>query len=572
MLGMAMLVFVLLFASLALRLLFGPRPIEGVPHKPYHFWLPFGSLVSLGLHFVNTGKVFDWFSLECLHLRSPIAQLFVPSFSLTQPVVVIADLHEIEDIVTRRNNEIDRANLMHDFFGLLIDQATIGMRTSPRFKQQRHMWNRILAPDFMDHVVAPRLHSSICKLVQIWRVRVERAPGCAFEVEQDLRQTTLEGMWDMLLGSELGLLAAVKAHACDAALSFDRNTAKVAFQGHVQYPGLYNALSTMLTCLDWVLTGFSSRFYTWVFMNFSNLPECQSTVDLALGQAVDNTLLQVPSKDLDIPRSALHEVAQKESTLNAGSHSVEDKASFKDEMLELLITGHETTASSLGWALKYLTDHPRAQERLRNSLAAVFSGTSGVPSSAEIAAADLPYLDAVIAETLRVSCTGPVSFRQAQQDCAIFGRKIPAGTPIVLVTAGPSYDAPLHERPQILRNLRSRTSQLGADKKGILQWQTMPAVGEFEPERWLDVTGRFNPQAGPSLPFSAGPRGCFGKKIALLEMRLMLCLLFWSFELPILAPGLSKYTARDSLTRKPTCCYVAPRPLVSEVWDKSETI
>ena len=71
---------------------------------------------------------------------------------------MVSDLREIENIVTKRGNEIDRAPLMHDFFGLLVPEATIGMGTNERFKKQRRLWNRILSPAFLKQVAAPALH------------------------------------------------------------------------------------------------------------------------------------------------------------------------------------------------------------------------------------------------------------------------------------------------------------------------------------------------------------------------------------------------------------------------------
>jgi cytochrome P450 len=235
-------------------------------------------------------------------------------------------------------------------------------------------------------------------------------------------------------------------------------------------------------------------------------------------------------------------------------------ASLRDELLELLITGHETTASSICWAIKYLTDNPATQDRLRGSLLSAFPrGESlAVPSMDDLFSASLPYLDAVIAETLRLSNTGPVSFRQTLVECEILGHHVPAKTPIILVTAGPSYASP---NVQILTPTKNSQA---IPKKNLLEPFvpiTMPPQlyprDSFAPERWLHG-GKFDPNAVRMLPFSAGSRGCFGKRIAMLELRIMIVILVLRFEFPRLGSALSGYQVRDGLTSRPAYCYVSP--------------
>lgn len=123
---------------------------------------------------------------------------------------------------------------------------------------------------------------------------------------------------------------------------------------------------------------------------------------------------------------------------------VDSNDALRDELLELLITGHETTASSICWALKYLTDNPEAHETLRDSLIGAFGCVEGsiLPSARDLTAVSVPYLETVVAETLRLSNTGPVSFRQTPVACKMLGYQVPECTLIILVTAGPSYYSP----------------------------------------------------------------------------------------------------------------------------------
>jgi cytochrome P450 len=532
-----------------------PRPIPGVPYNRLSAWMPWGDLAALGVFNIRTGEVFSWLSLQCVHLRSPIVQLFIPSFSCTRPTLVIADLREIEDIATKRMHEIDRAPLMHTFFGLLVPRATIGMPSGHAFRQQRRLWNSILSPTFLKNVAAPKFHETVLQLGDLWQQKIDQAEGCAFEAVEDIQLATLDAIWKMAVGFGIGLLDAVE-ESLDTKPS-KRSKGKITFP-RPSFPVFYRALRTLLICLDWVTQGVSPRVYTWIFRHTPFLPRAEHVKNEILQSIIAAERVRYVREEKTIVQCALDQVFSTDAMRAPGSsEKATSDEHLCDELLELLITGHETTASSISWALKYLTDNPDIQDRLRKSLKTVFptASASNPPLASDLMTASLPYLDAVITEVLRCSNTGPVSFRQTIQDCNILGHYIPSETPIILVTAGPSYN---HSNKAIIpEHSRSLSSQATFLKKGAREFSSSFDANQFIPERWL-IDGEFNPDAGHSLPFSTGPRGCFGKKVALLEMRLMISLLILRFEFPRLPENMSKYTAKDGLTRRPDCCYVRP--------------
>ncbi|KAF1939204.1 hypothetical protein EJ02DRAFT_497700 [Clathrospora elynae] len=212
-----------------------------------------------------------------------------------------------------------------------------------------------------------------------------------------------------------------------------------------------------------------------------------------------------------------------------------------------LIAGHETTASLIAWVLKYLADSPATQPQPRTSLYAAFPNfsTNDVPLAKEIYAMFTPYLDAVIAETLLLANVGTGSFFQKMVQCGILGHAILTGTLIIFLTGAPSYVSPhMPLRPE---EKRSRSSQTTAARKHALSPSShrsaLPAPDSaatvFHPERWLHGDGTFDPDAATMLPFSAGPRGCFGKRVALLEMKIKLVVLIMRFDFRVLRKRLS---------------------------------
>jgi cytochrome P450 len=210
--------------------------------------------------------------------------------------------------------------------------------------------------------------------------------------------------------------------------------------------------------------------------------------------------------------------------LSAGLHS------------DTFAKGSETTAVTLRWVIKFLAANPRVQHKLHGELL-----RAGIPSTLEDDAplttfADLysdkvPYLDAVSSEVMRVSKVANITTRESKitpfplisstiltrivflppalVDTQILGHRIPKGTTIFFTITGTGFSETEKDRARLeaLDPVRSKTS---SRKFG---WWGDDAQS-FVPERWIDAEGKFNPKAGPSMPFSTGPRGCYGQKLA----------------------------------------------------------
>lgn len=480
---------------------------------------------------------------------------------------MIADLDVIEEIVTKRMHEIDRADVMHTWFGVVAPKATIGLKTQDReFKQQRKLWNVMQGQKFLEDVGAECFAESAAELLELWEGKAALAEKktSAFEAQEDIKMTTLDGMWEALVGTRFGLLRA-KIERLQRAGAVEKEARGIIKFAKCTLPAFYGVFGTLFMFMDRVLQGTSPRLYTWVYTFSGILAHYHRKKDRILDQHIALSRQRVKTNEGG-RTCALDQVLYKNIRLRQSSMDNDeiDDAALRDEVLDLLITGHETTATTVSWAIKYLSDNPEIQTRLRATLSSAFPHVSHPIQPLcvyELVHASLPYLDAVIAETLRLSNTGPVSFRQALVNCEIMSHDVPAGTPIILVTAGPSYDAP--DMPSTQRRCswkdrqdrheKSRTSVSMDDKEAV----PSTPLNCFAPERWL-LDGTFVPDAVRMLPFSAGPRGCFGKKIAMLELRILIATLVMRFEFPRLAKELSGYEAQDNLTSRPWDCYISP--------------
>ncbi len=147
---------------------------------------------------------------------------------------------------------------------------------------------------------------------------------------------------------------------------------------------------------------------------------------------------------------------------------------LRDELVTLLLAGHETTATSVAWALERLVRHPDKLDRL---VAEIDAGESE------------EYMTAVVNETLRVRPVVPLVVRILAEEMQLGDRLLPAGTRVAPSIFLTGRNPRVYERPL-----------------------------EFVPERFLDGA----PETFSWIPFGGGIRRCIGASFALLEMKLML--------------------------------------------------
>lgn len=177
------------------------------------------------------------------------------------------------------------------------------------------------------------------------------------------------------------------------------------------------------------------------------------------------------------------------------------------------------------------------------------------PTIAEItsATAQVPYLEGFMEEVLRLTSPVKAVVREATVDTRVLGHAIPRGTSIFINIEGASMTSAAIPVDETLRSDSCRSHPRRGDWDGA-----DPAA--FRPERWIareeDGTETFDMQAGPLLSFGGGIRGCFGRRLAYLEFRIIMTLLSWSFEFLPVPDQFASFTPRDFMISKPNICYV----------------
>jgi cytochrome P450 len=174
---------------------------------------------------------------------------------------------------------------------------------------------------------------------------------------------------------------------------------------------------------------------------------------------------------------------------------------IRDQLLTMLIAGHDTATALLSWALVALGQQPALLHQAQGEVDAILGGQP--PTAANIQ--QLHFLERVIKETLRLYPPIHVGNRLAARDLEFAGYRIPAGARVlfsIFLT---------HRHPQY--------------------W---PEPNRFDPER-------FNPATHPSpapftyLPFGGGPRFCIGAQMAQIESKVVLARLLQKFNFQLLS-------------------------------------
>ncbi|OBB16163.1 cytochrome P450 [Mycolicibacterium elephantis] len=197
---------------------------------------------------------------------------------------------------------------------------------------------------------------------------------------------------------------------------------------------------------------------------------------------------------------------------------------IRDELIVFMLAGHDTTATTLTYAMWALGHHPDMQDKVRVEALAV--------GDRELTPDDVPalrYTVQVLHEALRLCPPGAATARMAVQDVEVDGYRVEAGTMVAVGIYALHRDPALWDRPL-----------------------------EFDPDR-------FSPQNSEGrdrwqyLPFGAGPRSCIGDHFAMLEATLALATIIRCTEIRSMNPDFPIITPFTTVAAEPICAVVSAR-------------
>jgi len=200
--------------------------------------------------------------------------------------------------------------------------------------------------------------------------------------------------------------------------------------------------------------------------------------------------------------------------LRAQGRGEQSAEQLRDEVVTMLLAGHDTTALTLTYTWYLLAEHPQARNRVQEEVDAI----DGQPTIEDVR--ELTYTEWAIDEAMRLYPPVYTLFREPVTDVELLGYEVEAGTSVML----PQWA--VHRSPR--------------------HWDR---PDQFEPERWQPERSRDRHRFA-YFPFGGGPRHCIGKHLAELEAQLILAVVADRYELTYAREG--AVDLRPSLTMHPT--------------------
>ncbi|CAG7861563.1 unnamed protein product [Brassica rapa] len=171
---------------------------------------------------------------------------------------------------------------------------------------------------------------------------------------------------------------------------------------------------------------------------------------------------------------------------------------IRDVVLSLLLAGRDTTSSALTWFFWLLSKHPQVMTKIRQEINAKFDATD---------LEKLVYLHAALSESMRLYPPVPFNHKSSSKsDVLPSGHKVVAGSKIVIS----------------IYALGRMRCVWGED------------ASDFKPERWISENGGLRSEPSSKfLVFSAGPRTCLGKRLALLQMKMVAAEIIQNYDFKV---------------------------------------
>jgi cytochrome P450 len=190
---------------------------------------------------------------------------------------------------------------------------------------------------------------------------------------------------------------------------------------------------------------------------------------------------------------------------------------LRDELMTILLAGHDTTALSLTYSWYLLAQNSEAEARLHAELDEVLDGDP--PTASDVR--ELDFTERVIQESMRLYPPVYAIFREPQVDVWLGGYRVPAGSLVMLPQWGVHRDPHWYDEPETL-----------------------------DPDRWTRDRVSDRPTYS-YFPFGGGPRHCIGKHLSMLEVQLILATIAQQYRLELAPTQEKSLSLNGSLTMHP---------------------
>eukprot|EP00644_Phytophthora_capsici_P009171 jgi/Phyca11/101756/e_gw1.6.785.1 len=390
-------------------------------------------------------------------------------------VVYLSRPEHFEEVFKTQSSNFIKGDSVREMFDDLLGEDAVLINGERWQFHRKTLVNLISTRALRDHMT-PIIQDKVTELLDVLRQLVNSEHS--FDLYKLLQKLTLDIFAEIGFGCRLNLLTSKEEHSFGVAFDYA------------------NKLSSERV---------AKPTWLWKFQRFFNVGNERRLRENI--HEMDKFIVDLITEAMEKIQSGKDKTAKNILTILLNTKKDITPKEVRDISLTGLEAGRNTTADTLAWLFHWLSQNPRVEDKLRGEIHKKLPGfrTSDryTPSYEEIQ--DLPYLEATIREVLRLSPTVPAIPYHCAVDTVLDGIFIPAGTDIFLH---------LYATGRL-------TSVWGED------------ANCFIPERFLDKkTGKLlqDPPVNYS-PFSAGPRICIGRNLAMLEMKMAVAAIVSQFKL-----------------------------------------
>ncbi|WP_226021566.1 cytochrome P450 [Halomicrobium salinisoli] len=386
--------------------------------------------------------------------------------------VMVADPDAIERILVAEADRFRKPDFQGDALGDLLGDGLL-LSEGETWERQRELANPAFTMSRLAGM-ADRITGHAESLLADWTA------GDAVDVERSMTHVTLDVILDLMMGVELPdeRVAEIQAQLVPLGARFEPDPVRFAAPQWVPMPG-DREFEAAIDALDGVLDEVIER-----------------------RRGTFGSEEEGPTDFLSI-------------LMRARGRGEQSPDQLRDEMMTMLLAGHDTTALTLTYSWFLLSEHPEVERRLHEEVDDVVGDER--PGMEHVR--DVEYLEWVIQEAMRLFPPVYTIFREPTADVELAGYEVSEGTAIML----PQWAVHRSER----------------------LWEEPDA---FDPERWSPERSEGRHRFA-YFPFGGGPRHCIGKHLAMLEAQLILATVASDYRLEFM--GETPLDLMPSLTAHP---------------------
>ncbi|KAF8694126.1 cytochrome P450, partial [Rhizoctonia solani] len=468
-------------------------------------------------------------------------------------LVIVNDKAEMERIILREKIT-DTSARLRSVFATVLPNSQISLPANEIWKKHRRLSGPSMSRRYLERM-SERIVAGANDLVGLWQAKYTLVGCSAFDPVLDFHLATMDGIVNVTLGHSIGCMK----HAYDALPSSVQYSSSVVHFPPVDPPLLYKSGKFIVKEVERSLQSPFPVLTTWLFTYTSltwwkhyNFIASFFTTAIAQARERETELGEAKQGLSTNADSVLDMIVQREGREGEEAFG---KENLLDELIMYILAGQDSTAVSLSWLFKYLSTNANVQRQLHDEMCAVF-GPSEESNNLDFDLLDnserVPILESVVAETMRCAGVAAIIARDRErqlrvliptsdivlfsvlQDEVILGRHVPKGAQLMFTT----------------KLMSQSETEWGPDAKA------------WRPNRWLNSDGAFNRLAGPSIPFGAGQRSCFGQRLAILQLKTYLAIISRAFFFKPVPPEVDDWGVVEVVTSRPRMCYVS-----LERWD-----